>query len=77
MPRIYTCPQTGHPVFAQPAQSHAAIALRCAQGIAILQGLLTADHWTHEEREGLHTLIDGNRDSIIAHANAIIDGAFH
>lgn len=77
MPRFYTCPQTGHRVYAQPARSHAAIALRCSQGIAIVQGLLTADHWSAEEREGLHGLIEGDRESIIAHANAIIDGAFH
>lgn len=74
---LYLCRQTGVRVIAQPAHGHARIALTASRSIRTLADLLTSDHWTTAERDEIVDLIEGNRLSMIAHANAIIAGAFH
>ena len=74
--KIYTCPQTNHAVFVQPAVGHSSIAFMCSQGIVDLARIRTARHWTDEELDEIDRLVESNKDCMVAHANAIIDRAF-
>lgn len=74
--RTFTCPQTGRNVICQPEASHSAIAFSAAKGAADLDGMLSEPYWTEAERNEIRTLADNLREDVIAHANAIMHGAF-
>lgn len=72
----FTCPQTGRTVLRQPEASHSAIAFSAAKGAADLDRMLPAPYWTEAERNEIRALADNLREDVIAHANAIMHGAF-